>query len=159
SLGSFLVALTGAFDPRLHACVLTGGGNLDGPDGYWDRAKPMCQGIPYQSLKFLGDRPAALYALHACRGPTLIIDGLADSVAGRPQSGRGEEFLKDLQKRTARLKGARDGVFEFQLTPGVSHRPFFVTRPAALWLQRQLGFPNWPEAAIRTMPETHITRW
>ena len=34
------------------------------------------QGIRYQSLAFLGDPPAALYALHARRGPTLIINGL-----------------------------------------------------------------------------------
>jgi dienelactone hydrolase len=159
SLGSFLVAIGGAVDPRLHACVLVGGCNLDGPDGYWDRAKPMCQGIPYQSLQFLGDRPAALYALHATRGPTLIFNGLADSVVGIPGHGHGEVFFKDLQERAARLRGRRDGVFEFQFVPDVSHRPFFVTRPVALWLERQLDFPNWTEATIRALPETHITRW
>jgi dienelactone hydrolase len=159
SLGSFLVALAGAVDPRLHACVLAGGGNLDGPDGYWDRSKPMCQGIPYQSLRFLGDRPTALYALHAGRGPTLIINGLADSVVGIPNLGHGEAFFKDLQARTARLKGSREGVFEFQLIPDVSHRPFFLTRPVAQWLQRHLDFPNWTEASLRSVPETHIARW
>ena len=66
-MGSFVVARTGAVETRLRACVLAGGGNLDGPDGYWDRSKPMCQGVPYRSLAFLGDRPAALYALHADR--------------------------------------------------------------------------------------------
>jgi hypothetical protein len=159
SLGSFLVALAGAIDPELHACVLTGGGNLDGPDGYWDRSKPMCQGIPYQSLRFLGDRPAALYALHAARGPTLIVNGLADSVVGIPRLGNVETFFQDLQERTARLAGGRAGVFEFQLIQAVSHRPFFVTKPVALWLERQLDFPNWTEAAIRSMPETHIAAW
>jgi dienelactone hydrolase len=159
SLGSFVTAITGAVDPELRACVLTGGGNLDGPDGYWDRSKPMCQGIPYQSLGFLGDRPAAVYALHASRGPTLIVNGLADSVVGIPRHEHGEAFFKDLQERTARLKGGREGLFEFQLIPDVSHRPFFVTRPVALWLERHLDFPNWTEAAIRSLPETHITRW
>ncbi|MCI0460617.1 MAG: prolyl oligopeptidase family serine peptidase [Gemmataceae bacterium] len=159
SLGSFLVAVTGAVDPRLHACVLTGGGNLDGPDGYWDRSKPMCQGIPYQALQFLGDRPAALYALHASRGPTLIVNGLADSVVGIPQHRHGEAFFKDLQDRTARLKGSREGIFEFQLIPDISHRPFFVTRPVALWLEQHLDFPYWTDAAVRSLPETHITRW
>jgi dienelactone hydrolase len=159
SLGSFIVALGGAVDPGLHACVLTGGGNLDGPDGYWDGAKPMCQGIPYQSLRFLGDRPAALYALHAARGPTLVVNGLADSVVGIPRHGHGEAFFKDLQGRAARLAGGQDRVFEFQLIPDVSHRPFFVTRPVALWLDRHLDFPNWTEATIRALPETHITRW
>jgi dienelactone hydrolase len=159
SLGSFVTAVAGAVDPRLHACVLVGGGNLDGPDGYWDRSKPMCQGIPYQSLSFLGDRPAALYALHACRGPTLIVNGLADSVVGIPGHGHGEAFFKVLQGRVARLKGNREGVFEVHLIPEVSHRPFFVTRPAALWLERHLDFPSWTDATIRALPETHITRW
>lgn len=45
SLGSFVVALAGAVETRLRACVLVGGGNLDGPDEYWDNSKPMCQGI------------------------------------------------------------------------------------------------------------------
>ncbi|MBM3854878.1 MAG: hypothetical protein FJ399_17290, partial [Verrucomicrobia bacterium] len=71
SLGSFVLALAGAIEPRLRACVLVGGGNLDETGGYWDRSKPMCQGQPYQSLGFLGDRPATIYALHAARGPTL----------------------------------------------------------------------------------------
>src|SRR5262249_34025452 len=133
--------------------------NLDGPDGYWDRSKPMCQGIPYQALQFLGDRPAAVYALHACRGPTLIFNGLADSVVGIPRLGNVEAFFKDLQERTARLKGGREGLFDFQLVPDVSHRPLFVTRPAALWLHRHLAFPNWTDAAIRALPETHIGRW
>src|SRR6185437_12303204 len=43
SLGSFLVALAGAADVRPKACVLVGGGNLDGPGGYWDSSsKRMC---------------------------------------------------------------------------------------------------------------------
>ena len=48
--------------------VLVGGGNLDGPNGYWDNSKAMCQGTPYRSLQPLGDRPAVIYALHAARG-------------------------------------------------------------------------------------------
>src|ERR1035438_8867369 len=51
SLGSFVVALTGAIDTRIRACVLCGGGDLDGPGGYWDKSdKPMCQALPDQSL-------------------------------------------------------------------------------------------------------------
>ncbi len=57
SLGSFVVALIGALDTRIHACVLSGGGDLDGPGGYWDSSiKTLCQALPYQSLDFLGDR-------------------------------------------------------------------------------------------------------
>src|SRR5215468_10265421 len=65
SMGSFVLSLTCAVDDRIHACVLAGGGNLDGPGGYWDGSKPMCQGIPYESLSFLGDRAAVIYTLHA----------------------------------------------------------------------------------------------
>src|SRR5437868_1422649 len=60
SMGSFVLALAGAADERLKACALTGGGNLDGPGEYWDKSKPMCQGLPYQAIGFLGDRPAAI---------------------------------------------------------------------------------------------------
>src|SRR2546425_9802075 len=76
SMGSFVLSLACAVDVRLHACVLVGGGNLDGPGGYWDTSgKSMCQSIPYQSLSFLGDRGATLYDLHASRGATLILNG------------------------------------------------------------------------------------
>ena len=43
--------------------------------------------------------------------------------------------------------------------PGVGHRPFFVTRAVALWLERVLDLPAWSEAGIRVMPETHISEW
>jgi hypothetical protein len=29
----------------------------------------------------------------------------------------------------------------------------------ALWLERQLDFPNWTEASIRQMEKTHIGTW
>jgi len=157
SMGSFVLAITGAAEERLFACVLVGGGNLDGTGEYWDKSKPMCQGLPYQSLQFLGDRPAAIYALHAARGPTLIFNGLADTVVAIPT--HGEAFFKDLQQRTARLHGGSKGIFDYRLVPDVSHRPFFVTREVALWLERQLNFPNWTEAQIQDMPTTHISRW
>ncbi len=159
SMGSFVLSLACAVETRLKACVLVGGGNLDGPGGYWDNAKPMCQGIPYQSLQFLGDRPAALYALHAARGPTLVFNGLEDNTVGILKHGHGEAFFQDLQRRVAALRGTTDGIFETGFVPGVGHRPFFVTRPVALWLERQLDLPNWAEESIRAMPETHIGRW
>jgi dienelactone hydrolase len=157
SLGSFVLALTGAVEPRLRACVLVGGGNLDEPDGYWDNSKPMCQGLPYRSLNFLGDRPAAIYALHAARGPTLIFNGTADTVVAIPR--HGEPFFAALRERTTRLRGSSEGVFDIGMVEGASHRPFFVTRPVALWLERQLDFPRWTEADIRELPETRIGDW
>ena len=157
SMGSFVLSLAGAVDTRLYACVLAGGGNLDGPDEYWDNSKPMCQGTPYRSLQFLGDRAAAIYALHASRGPTLIFNGLEDTTVNIPNHGVG--FFQDLRTRTVRMSGTHAGVFDVGFVPDVAHRPHWVTRPVALWLTRQLRFPFWTEADVLGMPETHISAW
>ena len=139
SMGSFILSIAGAADDRLNACVLVGGGNLDGPGEYWDRSKPMCQALPYKALSFLGDRPAAIYALHALARPTLIFNGLADTVVAIPT--HGEPFFHDLRRRTAVLCGhAPTDVFDYRLIPNISHRPFFVTRDVALWLEQQARF-------------------
>ena len=44
-------------------------------------------------------------------------------------------------------------------TPNGGHRPYFTTKPVALWLAHRLDFPNWTDASIRAMPETHISVW
>ena len=157
SMGSFVLALSGAVEPKLKAVVLVGGGNLDGPGEYWDRSKPLCQGLPYQALSFLGDRASALYAMHAARGPLLIYNGLADSVVNIPKTG--EPFFQDLQRRTRALAPSGASVFETGFEAGISHRPFFVTRPVAQWLEKQLDFPGWTEEQIRAMPVTLISEW
>lgn len=117
----------------------------------------MCTRGPYRSLIFLGDRGAAIYALHAACGPTLVFNGTADTVVAIPT--HGEAFLRDLQRRVAELRGSSIGVFEIGFEPDASHRPFFVTRPVVLWLARNLGFPRWTEVDIQAMPETHISEW
>ena len=158
SMGSFVVSLTCAVDTRLHACVAVGGGDLDGPNGYWDSSdKPMCQAIPYRSLSFLGDRPAQIFALNALRGPFLIYNGVEDEVVDIPH--HGPSFFADLRNRTIRLNGSPTNVFDFAFSPTGSHRPWFLTKPVALWLNRQLHFPLWTTAAINAMPETHISEW
>ena len=157
SMGTFVLAVTGAIESRLRACVLVGGGNLDGPGENWDRSKPMCQSTPYRSLSFLGDRAAALYALHASRGPTFIYNGTADTTVNMPDTG--EPFFQDLQRRVATLRGSAEGVFETGFIPDVAHRPHFVTRPVILWLHRHLRFPRWTQADIQAMPTTHISEW
>ncbi|MDO8544185.1 MAG: acetylxylan esterase [Opitutaceae bacterium] len=157
SLGSFVLSIAGAIEPRLHACVLVGGGNLDGPGGYWDRAKQMCQGLPYRSLEFLGDRPAVIYALHAARGPTLIWNGRADTVVNMPKTQ--DDFFEDLRRRVIAQRGSAEGVFEFGFIPATSHRPYFLTRPVVAWLERQLDFPNWTARTLEQPPETHISEW
>jgi hypothetical protein len=73
--------------------------------------------------------------------------------------GERQPFFEDLKKRTAQLRGSYDGIFETGFSPDGSHRPYFVTRPVALWLERQLDFPNWTEAEVQSMPETHISEW
>lgn len=158
SMGSFVLGLACAVETRLNACVLAGGGNLDGPGGYWDSSsKRMCQGIPYQSLMFLGDRGAVLYNLHAQRGGTLIINGSADDVVSMPKTG--PPFFEDLRKRTIALHGSDRNVFDYVFVEGGGHRPYFLTRPAALWLEKRLDFPNWTAESIAKMPETHISDW
>jgi len=157
SMGSFVLALAGAVETRLHAVVLVGGGNLDGPGGIWDKSKPMCQGIPYRSLSFLGDRPAVLYALQAARGPLLIYDGVQDSTVSVPRLGTWR-FFDDLYQRTAKVRGSTKGLFDYNFTDG-GHRPNFVTKPVAIWLEKQLDFPCWTEAEISALPVTHISEW
>jgi dienelactone hydrolase len=157
SLGSFVLSLTGAVEPRLRACVLTGGGNLDARNGYWDGAKPLCQGWPYQALLGLGDRAAVIYALHAARGATLIYNGDHDDVVAIPRMG--EPFFQHLRRRTIALRGNAENIFEHVLEPGPSHRPYFITRPVALWLERTLDLPNWTADSIQSMPHTRIGDW
>lgn len=158
SLGSFVSALTGAADPRIGVVVLSGGGDLDGPGGYWDKSnKLMCQAIPYQSLSVLGDRPAVLFALNENRGSTFIINGDKDTLVDIPN--HLEPYFQELRKRVIALTGTPTNIFDTYFVPNASHRPNWVTRPAALWLQKKLHFPNWTEQFIEAMPETHISEW
>jgi len=154
-----VVALAGAVDPRICACALCSGGTLDGPGGYWDSStKQMCQSLPYQSLNFLGDRPAVIYALQAARGPAQIFNGLGDTSMVVP--GHGVDFFQDLQTRTAKMHGSLTNVFEFGFAPtNCGHRPYWLTRPVVLWLNRQIHFPNWTDATIQSLPETTISDW
>jgi dienelactone hydrolase len=158
SMGSFITSIACAADPKIKACVLVGGGDLDGPGGYWDSSrKKMCQAIPYQSLKVLGDRGPVIFALQAKHGPTLIWNGTADKVVDILH--HGPDFFKQLREKTADLLGSDKHVFEFGFTPNGGHRPYFVTKPVALWLEKTLNFPNWSADQIESMPETHISEW
>ena len=158
SMGSFVLGLACAVETRLNACVLAAGGNLDGQGGYWDSStKRMCQAIPYQSMNFLGDRGAVLYDLHARRGATLILNGTADDVVAVPRMGA--VFFENLRRRTIQLHGSAGNVFDFEWVEGGGHRPYFLTRAAALWLEKRLEFPRWNAAKITAMPETRILPW
>jgi len=153
SMGSFILSLACAVETRLRACVLVGGGNLDGPGGYWDSSsKKMCQSLPYRALEFLGDRPAAIYALQAKHTATLIYNGSADETVDIVHMG--EAFFHDLRERTIRRAGSAAGVFDYAFLNGTGHRPYWVTAPVAEWLHKQLAFPYW-----KTLRTTHIGEW
>jgi dienelactone hydrolase len=158
SMGSFHAAIAGAIDPRIHVLVLSGGGNLSGPDDYWAKSpKIMCQSGPWKALDILPDKGAVIYALNQRRGPTLIMNGTMDQVVASVHAD--ETFFSALRERTASLSGTHAGLFETYWFPGAGHRPNFVTRSAALWLYRQLNFPNWTEARIASFGEVHVSEW
>jgi dienelactone hydrolase len=158
SMGSFIAVLTGAADPRIHALLLTGGGDIDGPGGYWDSSHAvMCQSGPYKALEFLGDRPAVLYTMNARRGTTFIINGTDDTVVDIPH--HAQDFFDALRLRVIALNGSDTGVFETAFDPGASHRPNWITRIDAEWLGRNLHFPNWPQDTIATLPLEPIRDW
>ncbi len=157
SMGSFVSSLACAIDSRIHACVLAGGGDLDGSGGYWDNSNKMCQGIPYRSLSFLGDRGPAIFALNAKRGATLIINGTDDQVVDIPHHGR--DWFEVLRRQTIEKAGSGKNIFDVEFEAAGGHRPYFLTRPAALWLEEKLKFPNWTREQIENMPATRITDW
>ncbi len=158
SMGSFVVSLAGAVDPEIHAVFLTGGGDLDGPGGYWDSSRMvMCQSGPYRSLAFLGDRPAVIFTLQARRGPTFIWNGTSDTVVAIPQ--HGPDFFADLRRRVIALNGSAKNVFTTHFDPGASHRPAWVTPRAAEWLAANLHFANWSVKSIPGLPTIRIGAW
>jgi dienelactone hydrolase len=161
SMGSFVAGITGALDPRIHAVVLSGGGVYDGPGGYFDSNPLPCQMPPYKALLPLGDRAAVLNALNAERGPTLIMNGSADTVmdiAHHPP-----EWFDQQRARALALVGpsspAAKNLFTTIVYPGISHRPSWVDRKGVAWLDEQLHFPLMSAEEIASAPTTHIGDW
>lgn len=158
SMGSFHAALAAGLDPRIRALVLSGGGDLDGNGGSWDSSsKIMCQGGPYQALSFLPDKGAILYALHQRTGETLVLNGEEDSLVAAPH--HGESFFADLNTRVQAFAGSRVPKIEYRFYPGVGHRPSWVNRDAATWLNARLHFPRWQNISLNTLGQTHIAEW
>jgi dienelactone hydrolase len=151
-------ALAGQQLPRIRALVLSGGGNLDGHNEYWDsNPKPNCQSGPYMALNFLGDRGAVLYALRAQSGPTLVLNGDQDSLITK--FNEKEPFFEALRPRIAAITGSQTNLPETIWFPGAGHRPSWVTKSAALWLNQQLHFPNWTDAQINSFPTIRAADW
>ena len=141
-MGSFVVSWACAVETRLRACAPVAGAVLDGPGETLDSSsKKMCQAIPYQSLQFLGDRGATLFALAALHAAVLIHNGSSDEVVNIPT--HGEAFFKDMQDRTARLLGNNaKKVFDLQLharrrTSSLLHHP-----PGRRVAQSTTAFPR-----------------
>jgi dienelactone hydrolase len=157
SMGAFITGITGAIDTRIHAVLLSGGGTYDGPNQYFDNNKLPCQAPPYLALGVLGDRGAILYALNADRGPMYVMNGDSDTVmkmADHPPS-----WFDYVRARATTLAGSDRNMFTTILYPGISHRTSWVNLDGMLWLNRQLHFALWDEAAIRAAGTTHISTW
>jgi hypothetical protein len=93
-----------------------------------------------------------LYNLHR---RTLIYNGLEDTTVAIPKFQ--ESGFQDLSQRCMRKHGRVN--FETMFHPGTGHRPYFVTKPVALWMEKELDFPLWTTAQIDAMPTTHISEW
>jgi dienelactone hydrolase len=158
SMGSFHAAIAAALDPRIHVLVLSGGGDLDGNGGSWDTSsKTMCQSGPYRALSFLPDKGAILYALHQRSGGTLVLNGSEDHLVVGPH--HMESFFADLNARVAALAGPRASPIEYLFYPNTGHRPSWVNRDAAAWLNTKLHFPRWQNLPLDSLGETHIAEW
>jgi len=166
SMGSFhtilATALAGPQLPKIRAVVLSGGGNLDGAEQYWDTGHAVnCQAAPYRALDFFpggGDaRGPILYALRARSGPTLLMNGTEDSLITK--FNELEPFFVSLRDRIATVSGSRTNLPETIWYEHVGHRPSFMDRDAALWLNKQLHFPNWTDAQIAAFPTIKAADW
>jgi dienelactone hydrolase len=158
SMGSFHAAVAAGLDPHIRYLVVSGGGDLDGNGGSWDSsAKTMCQGGTYQALSFLPDKAAILYALHQRAGATLALNGTIDSLVAVPH--HMQSFFTDLNQRVAALAGPGVSQIETIFYPGVGHRPSWVDRDAAAWLNARLRFPLWQDVPLASLGETHISKW
>ena len=73
--------------------------------------------------------------------------------------GDSDAFFADLRQRTVQVHGGDDGVFDTGFVAGASHRPYFITRPVALWLEKHLDLPNWTAESLAAVPTTHIAEW
>ncbi len=157
SMGSFITGITGAIDTRIHAVLLSGGGDFDGPGGYFDMNPLPCQSPPYRSLAVLGDRGAILYALNAARGPMYVMNGAADKVMDIPH--HNAAWFAALRERAIAIRGTDRNMFTTIFYPGIDHRPSWVDRDGVEWLNRQLHFAIWNAKTIASEPTTHISTW
>ncbi|MHB1022889.1 MAG: alpha/beta hydrolase [Acidobacteriaceae bacterium] len=159
--GSLTSLLASALDSQISALVLAGGGDFDGPGGYWETSRPGDLGQTYTSLRLIGqpyaDRAAMIYALHAEYGPTLVINGTHDSMVSAWH--HGPAFFSPLEQQVSSLNGTQNHPFNVIFLPDTGHSPSFLSKDAVLWLNHQLHFANWTENFIRKLPEMQVSQW
>jgi len=157
SMGSFITGITGAIDTRIHAVLLSGGGDYDGPGGYFDSNPLPCQSPPYRSLTVLGDRGAILYALNAARGPMYVMNGAADKVMDIPH--HDAAWFAAVRERAIAIRGTDKNMFTTIFYPGIDHRTSWVDRDGVEWLNKQLHFAIWNAKTIAAEPTIHVSTW
>lgn len=166
SMGAFVAGVEGAWDTRVHAVLLSGGGVFDAPGGYYDKNGLPCQGPPYLALKNLGadptDRGPMLFALQARRGPMYIMNGSNDTVMDIPHHGP-DWFAEQKTETTALLANnpaAQRNLFTNVFYPGINHRTSWVDRDGVEWLNNELHFAFWnTDAKIEAAGITHVSTW
>jgi dienelactone hydrolase len=158
SMGAFVAGIEGAYDLRVHAVLLSGGGVYDGPGQYYDSNKLPCQGPPYHALAVLGDRGAALYDLHADRGPLLVMNGEQDTVMDIPH--HTASWFNEVKARAIALRGTDKNIFTTSFYPGISHRTSWVNLDGVKWLNQQVHFAFWDtDEKIAAAGVTHVSKW
>ena len=167
SMGSYIAGIEGAYDMRVHALLLSGGGVVDdGTGGYFDTNKSICQSSPWHalaSLLTLDGKPARgsiLYFLNNQRGPTFVMNGAQDTVMNIPHYDAA--WFSQTQAHAASFdrRVIPANVFSYIVYPGISHRPSWVNRDGMHWLHAQLHFAFWKnDAMIDAQGTTHVSAW
>jgi dienelactone hydrolase len=183
SMGSFVAGVAGARhgqfqpiapgQPGFHALVLSGGGVYDDGPGYFDFNKSLCQRAPYSTLgPLLSSNPTQrqrgfdIFFLNAMRGPTLVMNGLGDSVMGIPQ--RDPQWFEIMRQRLLKnCSNSSNGAIQcnnvfthIEYPARISHRPSWVNRDGVHWLNAQLHFAFWnTDEKIDAQGTTHISAW
>jgi hypothetical protein len=71
----------------------------------------------------------------------------------------GPDFFADLRKRVIALNGSDKNVFTTYFDEGASHRPEWVMKIAATWLDDELHFADWKTKQIAALPTIKIGDW
>jgi hypothetical protein len=68
-------------------------------------------------------------------------------------------WFADVRQRAIAMAGSERNLFTTVLYPGISHRTSWVDLDGMVWLNHQLHFALWDDAAIRAAGTTHISTW